>query len=127
VTTCECECKSNGCKYTMTLKKPPANPAAPTPGAEEPPTVGPAPTPEVESVTCDGSCSDGSVDAARFGNGLGNVFGRAIAGATGATGASGSVSTEVKGVCQVIDHDEKSYKKGETGCDCVAETVVKVQ
>lgn len=124
VTTCECKCKSNGCKYTMTLKKPPAPPAGATPGAGTTPAPGPTPTPEVESVTCDGSCTDGSVDAARVGNGLANAF----ATAWGATGGSGaSVSTQVKGVCKVIDRDPKSYERGETGCDCVAETDVNVR
>jgi hypothetical protein len=128
VTTCECKCKSNGCKYTMTTKKPPVPAAGETPGAGTTPAPGgtptPTPTPEVESVTCDGSCTDGSVDAARVGNGLANAF----ATAWGATGGSGaSVSTQVKGVCQVIDRDPKSYERGETGCDCVSETVVNVR
>lgn len=127
VTTCECKCDANGCKYTMTLKKPTAPPAGATPGAGTTPTPGATPTPEVESVTCEGSCSDASVSAARFGNGVGNLFGRAIVGATQTPDSGSTISTEVKGVCKVIDSDPSSYAKGETGCDCVAEIVPKVQ
>lgn len=127
-TTCECKCKSNGCKYTMTLRKPPAPPAGATPGAGTTPTPGATPTPEVESVTCVGSCTDASVNTARVGNFLANIGGRAVvesSGSSGAAAASDTVTTEVVGVCKVIDQDPASYAAGETGCDCVSQIVMK--
>lgn len=118
-TTYSCECKSNGCKYTLTVAPTPTPIAAGT-GVPADSSATSAPT---VTATCEGSCSDGSVVAGRVANAAGGLLGSVAGGMFGGV-PKPNVSTDVKGLCKLIDAEPRSYEAGETGCDCVSNLVV---